>query len=542
YWTVDDGWHRTYRFFHQNVPQTNARVDGSDFVKTGNISHELKFGFGYRDTPVQSATVYAGSGNFGNFYDGYALAALTRPAIPHFGSKYYDTYLGDTVVLGNVTLTGGLRWDMQRAKNFESDVPANPVVPDLLPAVHYAGDTQWLKWNGIAPRIGATWAIGEQKKSLIRASYSKYLDQLGSSDAGSSNPFYRVQYLYYYWDDLNGDKTIQRNEIDFKSGLYSFKNIDPNNPGAGYSPGRLDYNMKPPTTDEFVLGFDHEIGAGFAVGANYSYRKRTNLLWDRYEKTRGANDFYTAADYVVGGTTTGTLPDGTPYSVPWYKLKSGIAAPVNFVTGNRPDYYQSYNGLELTATKRMTHRWMLRGNVTIMDWKQHVGPNAIQSPTPLVEGDSCSVCNGAQVASGNGLDGYINSKWAYSVNSAVDLPLGFKFGTAIVGRQGYIQPFYRRVNAAIDGSGNRNVMVVPEFSSNRLPDLFNVDLRLAHDFAMTSAARLNISLDLFNATNQRTVLWRDNRLFVANGADPQNNHIVDLESPRVWRLGARVSF
>ena len=92
-------WQRTYRFFDQDVPQTNSRIDGSAFVNTGTLNHELKFGFGYRDTPVQSITAWPGSGNFGNFYDGYALAGLTRPAIPNFGSRYVDAYIGDTIVL-----------------------------------------------------------------------------------------------------------------------------------------------------------------------------------------------------------------------------------------------------------------------------------------------------------------------------------------------------------------------------------------------------------------------------------------------------------
>ena len=179
---------------------------------------------------MESITVWPGNGNFGNFYDGYALAALTRPAIPNFGSHYVDFYAGDTILFNNLTITGGFRYDIQRARNFGSDVPANPVVPDLLPAVHYDGDSRSLEWKGISPRLGATYAIGEQKRTVLRGSYNRYMDQLGSSDVGPSNPFYRVQMLYYYWEDLNGDRTIQRSEIDFDSGLYSFSNIDPTIP------------------------------------------------------------------------------------------------------------------------------------------------------------------------------------------------------------------------------------------------------------------------------------------------------------------------
>ncbi len=160
-----DGWHRSYRYYKQDVPQKNSRADGAWYVATGGVSHELKFGFGYRDTPARSETVWPGNGTFGNFYDGYALAALTRPAVPNFGSRYVDFYLGDTIALGDLTLTGGFRYDLQRAKNFGSTVPGNSVVPDLLPASSYAGDDRPLEWKGISPRLGATWALGSEKKT-----------------------------------------------------------------------------------------------------------------------------------------------------------------------------------------------------------------------------------------------------------------------------------------------------------------------------------------------------------------------------------------
>lgn len=541
WWDEVDGWHRSYSYYEQNVPQKNARLDGSAYVGKGKVKHELQFGFGYRDTPVDSITAWPGNGNFGNFYDGYALAGLTRPAVPNFGSHYVDAFVGDTIALGNLTLTGGFRYDIQRAKNFASNVPENPLVPDLLPAVSYAGDDRALEWKGISPRLGATWTIGQDKKSIVRAHYSRYMDQMGSSDAGSSNPFYRVQMLYYYWDDTNGDKTIQRSEIDFDSGLYSFSNIDPDHPAAGYSPGRLDYDMDPPRTDEWAVGAEREIAPNFSLGLAYTYRYRDNFVWDQYEKTRGAGDFYTSADYVPFRTVTGTLPDGTPYSVPVSRLKAGTAAPVFYVTTNRPDYHQTYNGLEFTATKRFSNKWMMRGNVTIQDWKQHVGANGFVDPTPIVSGDSCTSCDDATVASSGGSGGYINSRWSYSLNGVYQLPLKLMFGAAVIGREGYVVPYFTRVNAR-DGLGNRNVMVSEEFGANRVPDLFNVDLRLARDFALPSGIALNISADLFNVTNERTVLWRDNRMYDANGGSSLNNKIQQLQSPRVWRFGARVRF
>ncbi len=539
------GWHRTYSYFHQDVPQHDYRLDGSNFTSTGKVDHELKWGFEYRNTPVSSVTSWPGNQTFGNFYDGSALAALTRDARPRFGSKYKDLYAGDTILLGNLTINAGARYDWQSARNFASSVPANPVVPDILPAVSFPGDAKALEWNGFAPRIGATYAFGPNKRAIARASYNHYINQIGSSDAGSANPFYRVQYLYYYWDDLNGDRNVQRNEIDFDSGVYSFANIDPNNTAAGYSPGRLDYNMKPPKTDELIGGVQYELFSGFAVGANYTYRHSTDFTWNQFEKTRGAGDYYTSADYVLAGNRTGTLPNGQAYSVPYYTLAAGTATPVYYVFTNRPDYSQTYQDVELSAIKRMANNWMMRANITLSDWKQHVGPGAIIDPSPLLRNstnsfDSCSICDGATVASGGGIgNNYINARWAYSMTGVYQFPWQVSFGAAVNGREGYLAPYYVRFRDRREGT--QKTLLVSNFDT-RLPDVFELDLRLAKDFLINRMG-LNLSIDAFNVTNTHTVLDRNTLLDVgADGSDPAYNHIAALQSPRAIRFGARLKF
>jgi hypothetical protein len=545
---ISSGWHRSYSYYHQDVPQKDYRLDGSKFVTLGKIDHELKWGFEYRSTPASSVTSWSGNQTFGNFYDGSALAALTRDAVPKFGSKYKDVYVGDTFLVGRLTVNAGGRYDLQSATNFASSVPANPLVPDILPAVNYPGDSRSLKWNGFSPRIGATYTFGKDNRALVRGSYNHYINQLGSSDVGSSNPFYRVQYLYYYWDDLNGDRTVQRNEIDFADGVYSFANIDPNNTAAGYSPGRVDYNMKPPKTDEIILGTQYELTPGFAVMANYTRRYSTDFVWNQFEKTRGAGDYYTSADYVQAGARTGVLPDGTHYSVPYYTLKSGEPVPVYYVFTNRKDYSQTYQDIELSAVKRMSNKWMMRANVTFSDWTQHVGPGAIIDPSPLLSNstnsfNSCSVCNGAQVASGGGIgNNYINARWAYSLTGAYQLPWQMSVGAALNARQGYIIPYYVSFKDRKEGT-TKHLLVSSSFDDNRLPAVTNLDLRLAKDFKVIHGARVNLSIDAFNVLNRHTVLDRNTLLDVgADATNPAYNHISVLMSPRVLRFGARISF
>jgi hypothetical protein len=537
------GWHNSYSMSEQAIQQNNLRGDASTFFQTGTIGHEMKFGAGYRDQDTEWWVVYPGNQSWGEFYSNpnNNLAAFTRPAHPLYVGQYFDAYVGDTVSFGNLTLQGGFRYDLQRAYNEASDVPANPVIPDILIATSYAGDERKLEWETITPKIGATFTFGAEKHSLVRASYSRYADQLGASDAGANNPFYNHQVLYYPWTDANHDKIVQRGEVDLTD-LQDWSGIDPNNLGGGAaSVGRIDYaNHKPTTTDEFIVGFDHELVPGWAVGVSYTHRLRKNFIWNQFEKTRGGGDFYTPADYKPSAPLVGTMPDGSSYSIPVYELNTGVARPTYYATRNRPDYEQTYDGIELMATRRMADRWSMRGQVTLSDWKQNVGARAIQNPSPLLDGDGCYTCDGSAVASSNGSDGYINSRWAYSLSGLYHAPWDINLGAVITGREGYINGYNRL--ARLNGVNRR--YVINNFEDYRFPNLFQVDLRAGKEFQVPGGFAVELSVDAFNVTNERTILWRDYEIVAPTATTPIPNEtaIQEMQSPRLFRIGARVSF
>jgi hypothetical protein len=82
----------------------------------------------------------------------------------------------------------------------------------------------------------------------------------------------------------------------------------------------------------------------------------------------------------------------------------------------------------------------------------------------------------------------------------------------------------------------RSVFVVPAGAS-RYKNVFEIDLRLEKVIHVTTSSAVTLSVDLFNATNQNTVLQRQNRL----GID-STNAILEIQSPRIWRFGARIAF
>ena len=112
----------------------------------------------------------------------------------------------------------------------------------------------------------------------------------------------------------------------------------------------------------------------------------------------------------------------------------------------------------------------------------------------------------------------------------IETSLGFNF----VGRQGYAIPYIHRVSTS---EGNKHVLINDDPADRRHKDVTNLDLRLAKDFRFAAGIGVTVSIDAFNVFNNQTILQRNTRLGIASG-----DRITELMSPRVFRLGARLTF
>jgi hypothetical protein len=545
----DGAWHRSYLSVFSNRPQKQYRLDGSYFANTGSLSHELKFGYGYREAAVTSTTGWPGGSYTYNYGSGAGdgndtgMAVFPRYPLFTYSAKSTDLYVGDTMLFGNLTVQAGLRYDIQKGANSAGTAAADAVVPEILQAITFPS-VGGLKWSTISPRLGLTYTLGADRRTLLRGAYSRYVDQMQSNTVFPASPG-ASSYAYYYFNDLNHDNIAQHSEIDFNYGIVSHVGFDPANPTVSTQFTRWASNLKAPHTDEFILGLEREILTDLSVGVNGTYRKLNDFIVTTGEHTQGQSNFYSPADYVLHAPVVATLPNGTTVSLPYYTLAPGVSAPVYRVIRNRPDYSQSYKGLELNATKRMSNRWMLRGNFTLQDWKQDVGPGSFSDPTiqRVAGGTACPNCNGDQVifqSTGSGSKGavYINSKWAYSVTGVYQVPvietsLGFNLNE----RQGYALPYVWRVNGA-GGEGTKLLIVPNHIDEFRNSNVTELDLRVAKEIRV-SRVGLTLSVDAFNVLNANTILQRNVTRLNALAA---SNQVTEVLSPRVFRVGARLSF
>jgi hypothetical protein len=492
--------------------------------------------------------IYNGPAFFGTAQNVLAVARIGGASIEQ---TYKNLYLQDTLTSGNLTANIGVRYDTQGGNNLDRTLPAAKFAPTLLPSVSVTKQDVGFEWKDFTPRLGLTYALGAERKTLLRASYSRFADQLGTGTGSFLNPAGRPGYVYFYTSNA-GTPTVTTSQI---GGLLGFSgNVNPFTGGLLQS-NALDSNLKAPKTDELLLGVEHALLPEFVVGVNLTYRKITDILQQDLLVFNG--DPYSAAninqvgrratraDYIVGGTVTGKLPNGSSYSRPYYVINPSLTTREGKFLFNGDDE-QTYKGASIVFNKRLANRWMLRGNVTYSDWYYSAVPASSNAdPTQLLGGgyhEGDAVLQGSGTGSGSKGGVYINSKWAYSINGlyqiSPDRPWGFNVALNLNGREGYPVPYFQRVNLPANyvTAPSENIQVTNSPDSFRLENISIVDTRVEKEFTFSDFG-LTLGVDCFNLLNQSYVLQRNHRL-----QQSTSDNVREITSPRIFRLGARLSF
>jgi hypothetical protein len=530
----------------QNVrPQHIYNVDANSFVSGAGWSHDLKYGAGFRTAEAFAGQVYPGNMILAIENSPTDLRAqVYRQAAGSNKAYYTDFYVGDSIAKGRITIDAGLRYDQQWGKALPSTTLANAAFPQVVPGLVFSGYDTPFTWKNLSPRAGLTYAIDESRKSVLRASFSRYAGQLETGTVGVTNPSTTIGSATFRWVDLNGDHLAQANEVLLNQFITSAGGFNPANPTAVTSSNVLDPNLAAPKTTSIVTGFDRELLPNLAAQVNYSYT-RTSDLFGNFTGRITPRTGVTLANYGPGAGFSGTLPDGTPYNVATYiPNAAAVAAGGNgFLTTNIPDYTTDYHGLEFGLIKRMSNKWMGRVGFSWNNARDHFASAAGMydtngNPTPTL---SEPLKDGGQFAPQSGGSGsgsiYINAKWQFNANALYQAPYGIEVSGNVFGRQGYPYPLFRQgTTATLGADSTLSVLVTPSIDYFRYPNLWNTDLRASKTFHVDRVALRGI-LDCFNVLNNNAELVRNNNI-----ASTTFNQIAQNLSPRIFRVGLVVTF
>jgi hypothetical protein len=498
--------------------------------------HALKVGYRWRS--AHSTTInHRGGFIEARFTNGIANSAdIWRDAYQESHLDTHAIYLQDTFTRNRLTLNLGFRYDQQDDEAVAAQVPGNPHFPALMPAIDFPGADAGVVWKDFSPRIGATYDLTGDGRTILSASSAVYYGQMAPGQLSGILASTGAVFVRYPWSDTNGDGFVQVNEVNTSGApLNRTPAYDPASPGNFRTAGTVDPNVKNDRTREFIVGFDRQLNNVMAVGASYIWRKYDRFFWN--DRTDWGSENYRAVTGIPTGCPAGARCEEYTYFEPATPL------PSPFMYTNVPDRWRDFDGLELTFQKRMANRWSMNASYAFNSaYDTWDSPASYEDPTcgiPVIAGGVFS-CPGRHIyapeAGGSGIDNvFINAKWLVKVAGSYVLPWDINVAASYNARQGYPFPQAIRTPNRANTGGQADVNL-DEFGSVRQPNYQQLDVRLDKRFTF-GRTTIRPSLDIFNAPNYSTILAR-RRLQAADNA----NQISGIVAPRVARFGVSVQW
>ena len=233
-------------------PQHEIKTDGNYFATFAGADHAMKFGARWRDTPFDTG------GHIGGFVTGRLLNGVPIEADLHRDNNSRTSlaggaaYVQDAMTKGRLTINAGVRVDYHRDKALPADIGANPIVPDRLPALSFPGADPGISFTDVSPRFGATWDLSGDGKSIVKVSANRFYGQFVGT-ANIINPV-GATLVRFPWADANGDRFVQRSELDLTRLLAFSANYNTANPANVISLNRVDSNLKNDIVNEVIAG------------------------------------------------------------------------------------------------------------------------------------------------------------------------------------------------------------------------------------------------------------------------------------------------
>ncbi len=419
------------------------------------------------------------------------------PSESKSGLWNYSTYLSDSWRVNHrLTLSLGLRFDRNRPFLQEQIGPSGEL---------YSAVDSVVTWNDWGPRLGASYDLTGDGRTVVKANYGKFWLFPAADFASSANPNSQQWYRTYAWNDPN------------RNGVY-----DAGEQGTlqSVSGGTLATTLDPDVRNTFQhqasLFLEREVASSFGV--------RTGVVWKGPRQPRGTavvNRPYEAFSVPVTVLDPGpdgvfnNTDDGGTFTA--YNLDPAALAqsPVN-ITRNFDDVVNDYYTWEISATKRGVSRWSTSASFAHTWSSTDALGTGTQTPTSLINAD------GRQLKA---------TSWQAKAHTTFELPKDVRLISVIRHQAG--TPFERTFTARLN-YGNATIRA-EENNSRRTPNMTIFDVRSEKTFRMNNVG-LTGFFDVYNIFNTNA----EQALTTTSGSSWLRPSAIT--PPRIARVGVKLAW
>lgn len=443
------------------------------------------------------------------------IILFQAPNTSENGLWTYGAFLNDTWrVNGRLTANLGVRFDRYRAFLPEQEHASGRFNPTPIP---FPANDNVISFNLFAPRLGLTYDVRGDGKTVAKFNYGKYWYNPGADFLFNVNENSNAWWRRHRWADANGDGQWNPGE---EGTLVSSR--------GGVALESLDPDLENTLTNEIATFLEHELMPNFGVRVGYVWRGIRNQ-YARINVALPYEAFTVPVNVPDPGPDgrVGTGDDGSPLAALDLDPAFRGLTPVNMTTnvaGGDADFHT----FEITGTKRMSNSWSLlasygytksfdNGNTA------YQGNTVRQNALPATPNDKINTDNGRHDYSRQNvkLAGTWNTPWwGISVSPMLRYQQGFPWGRTFAANLSY---------------GSVRFLAEP-LGTNRQDEIVITDLRMEKTFALGSRRDVSGFFDIynmFNANPAQNLQWSSGTSF---------NRPLSVVPPRLARIGVKLNF
>ena len=382
-------------------------------------------------------------------------------------------------------------------------------------------------WTGLAPRLGATFDLSGDGRTVMKASYGRYYNNFSYGLASDANPGYSNG-AGFEWQDIDGNRILTRDETigrqELGEMIYDW--------GGGST--TIDTNAPLPYSDQYQLSLEHQFSGETAV--RFMYVRKTQ---DRLG---------------LAGQTV-NLAQAPFLTVPFQAEDPGapgqmlnlLTTPIDrFGTDNVITEYPNSNSwnfdtITFGLERRFADNFFAQGSFDYQ-WREE-GRRASSITTSPLSADPINT--GWYQNHSADVDTIQNStNWGFKALARYQMPAEIGIATNIRVQSGW--PYARRADIRIfagtgvggPGAGpslGTKRVFVEDINNNRSETVPLWDFRIDKAFSLGDAGRFMVMVDVYNILNSNAVT----NFNLRTGSF---GNIIAALPPRTLKIGLRWTY
>jgi hypothetical protein len=535
---VDGGWGIVDRM---TVHRATASLGATYFARLGG-THAVKLGVEFEDNIYDHFRKYTGAPNGGYIQTDpgsgfpltrfeFASRSSTNPTDPAVlledgltaktTALNLSAYLRDSYnvsFIPGLTLNAGVRWEMQQITDAQ-------------------GHTQIGIYDNWAPRVGAIYDFTRKGRGKIFASYGWFYESipLDISDRSFSGEGFAQQKANR--DQCAADAVDANGRIT-KVGTCNFGQAQNQNVlGGEYAP--VAPSLKGQYSEEVVAGVQYDVGLDIVLGVSYIHRDLGRVIEDMspdgghtYLITNPGTDVDQGA---INDLKKQIQKASDPMTKAALQQTLQLYQQINL---GFPKPTRNYDALVISATKRLSHNFLLLASYT---YSRTIGnyPGLYQASNGQTDPNISTQYDQRELLVNR--DGPLPNDRPHNIKVQGSYFLPFGANTIVLGlafNANSGRPI--EVLGASPQIGESEIFILPRGSGGRTPWITDFDFHASYNRKLSARFGFEAYLDIFNVFNQQAVKDVDDNYTFSVVGPVQNGTPADLKNLKTTGNGTVV--